>query len=154
MKYLALLLAFTAPVFGATLTLNSGEVIEIYPDEKIYISRDSLYTLGQAASEVQRDSDTEPPLPTPDTCSPSSISSCVVGSVKYCTFYQDKRASGISFEDQAFLRACDTNDDGEYRFCDDYKLWVNGFTFIDQTFLRNCSGNGDFNPIFVPASVR
>ena len=83
-------------------------------------------------------------------CSATDQRGCEFGSTEYCTYFFDRPDQTITFESVSALRACDTNDDGVYNYCDDYVPHKDGgYTFQDQWHYRMCEvyGHRDFNPI-------
>jgi hypothetical protein len=128
MRYLIALIALTALVAtanAAEVKLEDGTLVEI--------------TVINEQSRIEA-----------VECSAFNTTGCELGSLKYCTYYQDAEendSTGFSFEDQSFRRACDTNADGRYDFCLDYVAHVNGtYTFLDQSYYRYCAIDIDFNP--------
>jgi len=83
-------------------------------------------------------------------CNAEDVSGCEFGSTEYCTYFFDSFAGGVTFESVNARRACDTNDDGVYNYCDDYVPHKDGsYTFRDQWHYRMCEvyGQRDFNPV-------
>lgn len=84
------------------------------------------------------------------SCSAENPNGCEIGSDAYCTYYQDQWDGMITFESINFQRSCDSNDDGQYNYCDDYVAHRdNGYTFQDQWHYRMCEvyEARDFNPV-------
>ena len=85
-----------------------------------------------------------------EVCSAVNPTGCEFGSTAYCTYYFDQPDLQLTFEYVSAQKACDTNEDGQYNYCDDYVPHKDGgYTFQDQWHYRMCEiyGERDFNPV-------
>lgn len=82
-------------------------------------------------------------------CSATDQTGCEFGSTEYCTYFFDQFDGMVTFDSINARRACDTNNDGVYNYCDDYVPHKEGYTFEDQWHYRMCKvyGRRDFNPV-------
>ena len=154
MKYLAIAIVLAAVgipfALSAELVLDDGTRITIKPDQKVYITEQQLFTRGTKVEAIDIDGDVvvvPEPEPEPATCSVEYPELCAEGSVEYCTYNQEAWDGTPTFDSQEWIDRCDTNGNGEYKYCEDYTPFLNGFTFEDQNFVRYCSQNPDFNPV-------
>lgn len=164
--FIGLFVAHVSASHAATLILNDNSRVQILEGEQVFISKSDLYrkqgdestgVTYTPADPVLLDPEVVvvPPKPVEPSCLLNGAENpelCALGSVQYCTHFQDREdrgeGQGFTFEYQAFLRACDTDGDNRYNYCDDYTPFTEGYTFADQWWDRLCNhlGNRDFNP--------
>lgn len=119
---------------AAHVVLDNGETRLIKDDEQVFIVKKNkrLWFLGKKAQPLDL-GEAEVVTPPP----PVVDDGPEVGSREWCEAFDT--SGSYTFERQDFDRLCDTNEDGEYNYCDDYVPFENGFTFEDQDFVRECS---------------
>ena len=66
-----------------------------------------------------------------------------IAQVTYCQNFDTSQ--GLTFEYVEWQRSCDTNKDGEYKFCEDYVAPT--LTFQSVWWGRGCKSDPDFTPV-------
>lgn len=144
MKYMLLLLALVSLSAGAQTIIEyeNGEVYTVGENEKIFITtQDNLYSYHPYQKSVQFKKlwPSEKVDPPPYTPNPNPI-----GTKEWCEAH-DLHATGYSFEDQYWYRACDTNNDGEYNMCDWYEP-TGVATFEETSWQDMCNDGEPYDP--------
>lgn len=67
-----------------------------------------------------------------------------VAKVQYCQNFDTSQ--GLTFDYLDWKDQCDTNDDGEYKFCEDW-VYTGPITFQAVWWNRGCMNNPDFTPV-------
>lgn len=105
---------------GSTYTLETEERVYVAEPQKLFTKRD--YSNGNVTFKGAVPNQKRDYVEPPDNGSEGEM-----GSVQWCETYVPW-SEGLTFNMVWWQRICDTNDDGEYNFCEDY-IPKQGLTF-------------------------
>jgi len=143
MKYLVTLLLVFSVVAHAesekpvdTITYKDGDVYTVGENEQVFLSTQQNlwsyhpYSKSVAFKKQWPTEQVDRPVPTPN---PNPV-----GSREWCEAHVPYE-NGYTFADQAWERACDTNNDREYNMCDYYQP-TGSPTFEEIAWQDMCNG--------------
>lgn len=117
-----------APMFSMAqtyITYEDGSIYTVPEEEKVYVTEkrvfsftkgENLYRFDELLANAVRDGEDEPVVDEPPVIDETPAE----GSHEWCKEHQ-LFATGFSFDDQLFIRVCDTNNDYKYG-CGDEKF--------------------------------
>jgi len=114
---------------------------------------DTLYTKNEGSdgsitfTPVEKDSGgpvVEPPVP-PVVNPPVGVpTDPQLADIEYCQNFDTSQ--GLTFEYTEWKERCDTNGDGEYKFCEDW-TYTGPISFSAIWWRRGCLDDEDFSPV-------
>lgn len=113
---------------------------------------DTLYTKKEGSDgsitftpvEAADDPVIEPPVP-PVVKPPVGVpADPELAAIEYCQNFDTSQ--GLTFDYVAWQNQCDTNRDGEYKFCEDW-VYPGPVSFSAIWWSRGCVDDADFSPV-------